>query len=72
LQTNPSLPNVGVFLAQCGPDCTDGDAYLAVRSQVRGSGGKAIATDLVTGMITPAQTQDVLQGIENRKALYGL
>ncbi len=72
LQTNPSLPNVGVFLAQCGPGCEEGDAYLAVRSQVRGSGGKAAAKDLATGMISPAQTQDVLRGIENRKALYGI
>ncbi len=72
LQTNPSLPNVGVFLAQCGPGCAEGDAFLAVRSQVRGSGGKAIATDLLTGMISPAQTQEILRGIENRKALYGL
>lgn len=72
LQTNPSLPNVGIFLAQCGPGCEEGDAYLAVRSQVRGSSGKAIAKDLATGMITPAQTQDVLRGIENRKALYGI
>ena len=72
LQTNPSLPNVGVFMAQCDPDCTDGDAFLAVRSQVRRSGGNATAKDLVTGMITPAQTQEVLRGIENRKALYGI
>ncbi len=72
LQTNPSLPNVGVFLAQCGPDCTEGDAFLAVRSQVRSSSGKANAKDLVTGMIAPAQTQEILRGIENRKALYGL
>lgn len=72
LQTNPSLPNVGVFLAQCGADCVDGDAFLAVRSQVRSSRGNATATDLVTGLITPAQTADVLQGIENRKALYGI
>ena len=72
LQTNPSLPNVAVFLAQCGADCTDGDAFLAVRTQVRRSRGNTTATDLVTGMISPAQTQDVLQGIENRKALYGL
>lgn len=72
LQTNPSLPNVGVFLAQCGPGCAEGEAFLAVRSQVRGSGGRATATDLVTGMIPPAQTQEILRGIENRKALYGL
>jgi hypothetical protein len=72
LQTNPSLPNVGVFLAQCGPGCADGEAFLAVRSQGRSSSGKATAKDLATGMITPAQTQDVLQGIENRKALYGI
>ena len=72
LQTNPSLPNVGVFMARCGEDCAEGDAFLAVRSQVRGSSGKPMATDLITGMIPPAQTQEVLQGIENRKALYGL
>ena len=67
-----SLPNVGVFMARCGEDCAEGDAFLAVRSQVRGSSGKPMATDLITGMIPPAQTQEVLQGIENRKALYGL
>lgn len=72
LQINPSLPNVAVFLAQCGADCAEGDAFMVLRSQKRGSGAKPIQQDLLSGLISPLQTQDLLQGIENRKALYGL
>lgn len=71
LQSNPALPNVGVFLATCGDDCPDGDAYLAARQQTRGSKGSAVLKVLQAGLISHSQLQDLRQGIENRKALYG-
>jgi hypothetical protein len=71
LQSNPALPNVGVFLATCGDDCPEGDAYLAARRQTRGSNGSVVLKDLQAGLISHTQLQDLRQGIENRKALYG-
>jgi hypothetical protein len=72
LQSNPALPNVGVFLATCGADCVDGDSYLAVNRQVRSSRGGVGATGLASGLISPPQLQDLQRGIEARRALYGL
>jgi hypothetical protein len=71
LQSNPALPNVGVFLATCGDGCADGEAYLAASQQTRNSKGNAVAKDLVKGLITPSQLQDLRRGIEERRALYG-
>ncbi len=71
LQSNPALPNLGVFLATCGDDCPEGDAYLAARQQTRGSKGSVVLKDLQSGLISHTQLHDLRQGIENRKALYG-
>lgn len=71
LQSNPALPNIGVFVADCGPDCPEGDAFLAVRRQSRNSNGNTAAKDVQSGLITAAQLQELRHGIENRKALYG-
>jgi hypothetical protein len=71
LQSNPALPNLGVFVADCGADCTDGDAFLAVRRQARNSNGNVTAKDVQSGLISSAQLQELRRGIENRKALYG-
>jgi hypothetical protein len=71
LQSNPALPNLGVFMATPGADCVDGGAFLAVRKQSRGSGGNTSFTDLQSGLITTPQMQDLVHGVENRKALYG-
>ena len=72
LQTNPALPNVGVFLATCGEGCADGETYLAVRLQSRNSKGAPDFKELQSGLITPPQAQDLRRGIEARKALYGI
>jgi uncharacterized membrane protein YeaQ/YmgE (transglycosylase-associated protein family) len=71
LQSNPATPNLGVFMATCGKDCTAGEAFLAVRTQTRDSKGNLSTKDLVKGMITSFQMQDLRRGIEARKALYG-
>lgn len=71
LQSNPATPNLGVFMATCGKDCTAGEAFLAVRTQTRDSKGNLTTKDLAKGMITAFQMQDLLRGIEARKALYG-
>jgi hypothetical protein len=71
LQSNPATPNLGVFLATCGKDCTAGEAFLVVRTQTRDSKGNLTTKDLAKGMITSFQMQDLLRGIEARKALYG-
>lgn len=72
LQSNPALPNVGVFLATCGDDCANGDAYLAARQQSRNSKGTVVLKDLSKGLISPLHLQDLRRGIETRKALYGV
>jgi hypothetical protein len=71
LQSNPALPNLGVYMATPGADCEDGGAFLAVRKQTRSSGTTPNFTVLESGLITSPQMQDLLRGIENRKALYG-
>jgi hypothetical protein len=71
LQSNPATPNLGVFMATCGKDCTAGEAFLAVRTQTRDSKGNLTTKDLAKGMITAFEMQDLLRGIEARKALYG-
>jgi hypothetical protein len=70
LQSNPALPNIGVFMAS-GNDCPNGDALLVVRSQVRDSRGNPTAKDLARGMISATQAQELQRGIQNRRALYG-
>jgi hypothetical protein len=71
LQTNPALPNLAVFIATCGDEFPDGDAYLAIRSQARNSGGNLVAKPVAAGTISSLQRQDLERGIQNRKALYG-
>jgi hypothetical protein len=71
LQANPALPNVAVFMAASGNDCTDGDVLLVVRSQVRDSRGNPTGKDLARGMISAGQAQELQRGIQNRRALYG-
>lgn len=72
LQSNPALPNVGVFLATCGEDCANGDSYLVTSQQNRNSKGGVVSKDLVKGLITPFQLQDLRRGIAERRSLYGL
>lgn len=72
LQTNPALPNLGVFLVICETAGSAGEAYLALRSQTRDTRGNPAMKDIAAGLITTAQAQDLLQGIKNRKALYGI
>jgi hypothetical protein len=71
LQSNPALPNIGVFMATSGKDCTNGDVLLVVRSQNRDSRGNPTAKDLARGMILAVQSQELQRGIQNRRALYG-
>jgi hypothetical protein len=71
LQTNPALPNLGIFLVMCEKEATPGEAYLALRSQTRDTRGNPAMKDIAAGTILIAQAKDLLQGIENRKALYG-
>ena len=72
LQSNPAMPNVGIFLATCGDGCANGDAYLAARLQNRNSKGNLELKDLAKGLISPILLQDLRRGIETRKALYGV
>lgn len=72
LQSNPALPNVGVYLATCGDGCANGDAFLTASQQTRNSKGGVVSKDLLKGLISPFQLQDLRRGIEARRALYGL
>ena len=69
LQSNPALPNVGIFMTTPTPDCPNGDVLLVVRSQVRDSRGNPTAKELVSGMINAAQSQELQRGIQNRRSL---
>lgn len=71
LQSNPALPNVAIFMTTPAVDCPDGDVYLVVRSQKRDSRGNPTAQDLVKGMISAVQSQELQRGIQNRRSLYG-
>lgn len=68
LQRNPAMPNLGVFLASRGEECKEGEAFLVVKVQSR---RKDNQNPLANGMIKEADARDLLQGIENRKNLYG-
>jgi hypothetical protein len=56
----------------CEKEGTPGEAYLALRTQTRDSRGNPAMKDVAAGLITIEQAKALLQGIENRKALYGL
>ena len=71
LQTNPALPNLGIFMVLCEKPGTAGEAYLAVRTQTRDSRGNPAMKDVASGLVTAAQAKELQRGIANRKALYG-
>lgn len=72
LQTNPALPNLGVFMVLCEQAGGAGEAYLALCTQTRDARGNPAQKEIAAGLISTAQAKDLLQGIENRKALYGI
>ncbi len=72
LQTNPALPNLGLLMTVCEQAGGSGEAYLVLCTQTRDSRGNPAQKEVVAGVIGSVQAKDLLQGIENRKALYGI